>query len=96
MGYFYRQEFSPADKTFLTNLMEDLNEKISSIFLENYLNQAKGYGFVPSNINHTHALLNLFIFEKAIREIRKFIQTEPESLIVPVKALQKIKNQTTV
>ncbi len=96
MGYFYRQEFSPTDKTFLANLMENFNEKLSSVFLESYLNQAKGYGFIPSNVSHTHALLNLFIFEKAIREIRKFIQNEPESLITPVKALQKIRNQITV
>ncbi len=92
-AYIYRKEFSPADESYLNTLMEEWFEKLSSTFLDAYLDEAKNYGFIPENIEHTHALLNLFIFEKAIQEIRKFITIQPESLVVPIRALKKIRQQ---
>ena len=95
MGYSYRKEFSPADESYLNTLMEKWFEKLSTTFLDAYLDDAKNYGFIPENSEQTQALLNLFIFEKAIQEISKFITIQPESLVVPIGALKKIRQEIT-
>ncbi|MFO8068048.1 MAG: maltose alpha-D-glucosyltransferase [Bacteroidales bacterium] len=90
-GYFNRKEFVPANDNFLQLLTEKWYEKISETFLDSYIKEANNCGFMPEKTEQINKLLNLYIFEKAIKEIRVFMDEEPESLTIPIKALQKIK-----
>ncbi|TVQ93004.1 MAG: maltose alpha-D-glucosyltransferase [Bacteroidetes bacterium] len=92
-AYFYRKEFVPVNDNYLRPLIARWYHEVSSLFLKSYLDEASLYSFIPENRAHTLNLLNLFIFEKAIRELRIFLNEEPESLNIPVKAFELIKNQ---
>ena len=92
-GYFRRKEFVPVNENFLRPLLDIWYQKVADTFLDGYLETAANYGFIPKNAESTRELLNLFVFEKAIQEIRKFASDKPEHLIIPIKALQKIRSE---
>jgi len=91
MGYFHRKEFVPINDDYLTPLMEKWHAKVTTAFLDGYIEVAHDYGFLPKDRGDTIELLNIFTFERAVHELRKFAQKEPASLIVPIKALQKLR-----
>ena len=90
-GYFFRKEFVPVDEQYLRRLVERWYEKVYETFVNGYVKEARGSGLIPDNDQHIQNLLSLYIFEKAIREIGNFMEKEPRSLIIPVKALHRIK-----
>ncbi len=51
----------------------------------------RGKGLIPDDPEQAHALLKLFMLEKAMDEMRHFAVKNPESLIIPLKAMQKIR-----
>jgi maltose alpha-D-glucosyltransferase / alpha-amylase len=91
IGYFHRKEFVPINDDYLTPLMETWHAEVSSAFLDGYIEVAGDFGFIPKDRKDTIELLNLFTFERAVHELRKFAQKEPESIMVPIKALQKLR-----
>jgi maltose alpha-D-glucosyltransferase / alpha-amylase len=91
IGYFHRKEFSPVNNNFLRPLIGRWYDVVSETFLGGYALAAKTSGMIPEDDNQTGQLLDLFIIEKGIREIRHFITREPASLMIPIHALQKIQ-----
>ncbi len=91
MGYFQRKEFVPVNGNYLRPLLDKWYDMVSSALLDGYLQEAQNYRFIPRDKEQVHELLNLFTFERAVMEIRKFAHTQPWSLIIPVKALSRIK-----
>ncbi len=89
-GYMQRKEFVPVNDDLLLPLMERWYDMISRNFIDGYISEATQYNFVPKQREEIIELLNLFIFERAMQEIRNFAQYEPTSIIVPVKTLQKL------
>jgi maltose alpha-D-glucosyltransferase / alpha-amylase len=89
-GYLHRTEFVPVNDNFLIPLMDKWNEMVSYAFLKGYMTQAKTFNLIPKNEQEITELLNVFIFERAMQEIRRFSQHDPSSLTVPVKNLQKL------
>lgn len=90
-SYFYRKEFVPVNDNFLRPLMDRWHAMVSKAFLKGYREETKDYGFIPQCPNKTKELLNIFVFEKAIQEIRKLAKKQPSHVIVPVKILLKLK-----
>lgn len=90
-GYFYRKEFVPVNDNYLRPLMDRWYTMVSDTFLKGYREEAKDSGFIPQCPNKTKELLNIFVFEKAILEIRKFAEKQPSHLVIPIKVLQKIQ-----
>ncbi len=91
-AYIYRKEFVPVNANYLRPLVKKWYERVSEVFLSAYIEQAKGTGFVPADPVQTSSLLNMFIFEKAVREIAGFIEDEDKkSLLIPLKSIQRIK-----
>lgn len=88
-GYYQRKEFVPVNENYLRPIMQKWFEKITQTFLDAYLAEAKTGGFIPKDPQQTQNLLNLFMFEKAVMEIRNFLDNEPESVIIPVNTLSK-------
>jgi maltose alpha-D-glucosyltransferase / alpha-amylase len=91
-GYFHRKEFVPVDENFLKPLVERWYEKVFETFTSAYVAEARKTGLIPGSDRHVGDLIDLYIFEKAVREIGNFIENEPRSLIIPVKALRRIKD----
>ncbi len=93
IGYFRRKEFVTVDDNYLRPLLGKWVEMVSNTFLKEYTQVLKGSDIIPSCSSQIENVLDLFIFEKAIQELTKFIVNEPESLIIPIKALRKIKTR---
>jgi len=92
-GYFHRKEFVPVDENFLKPLVERWFEKVFGTFTSAYVAEARKTSLIPGSDQHVGDLIDLYIFEKAVREIGNFIDNEPRSLIIPVKALRRIKDR---
>jgi maltose alpha-D-glucosyltransferase / alpha-amylase len=90
MGYIRRTEYTHMDKQYLTTLMDRWFEVVSETFLDGYFSVAGNERFIPRNKETARELLNMFIFEHAIQEVRRFATKEPESLTVAVNALRSI------
>jgi maltose alpha-D-glucosyltransferase / alpha-amylase len=90
IGYFHRKEFSPVNNNFLKPLMDKWYAVVSETYLRGYTQAARNSGMIPEDEKKIHQLLDLFIIEKAFREIRQFMLHEPDSLSIPVNALEKI------
>lgn len=90
-GYFNRKEFATANENFLRPMIDQWYKKVSDKYLAAYMNAASGKGLIPVSHEHSEKLLELFILEKAIREIQQFLDKEPSSLIIPLNALEKIR-----
>ena len=90
-GYFFRKEFVPVDENFLRPLVERWYEKVKVTFISAYAGEARQSGLIPGDDKKMHHLLDLFLFEKAVREIQNFVKNDPRLLIIPVKALQRLK-----
>ncbi len=93
IGYFRRKEFAPEDENYLRPLIDKWLEKVSRTFFTAYTKQAREFGLIPENQKQTEDLLNVYIFEKAVKELRNFAQNEPQYTIIPIKAMQRIENQ---
>jgi maltose alpha-D-glucosyltransferase / alpha-amylase len=89
-GYFHRKEFMPVDENFLRPLLDNWYEIISTAFLNGYFRKANQEKFIPENREEAMELLNLYIFERSVQEIRRFAEHDHASLIVPVKSMRKI------
>lgn len=90
-GYQRRKEFIPVNDNYLRPLMDSWYDKVSESFLKGYKNQAFEAGLLPASNMQINELLNIFIFEKAVKELQRFIAIQPEALEVPLKALKKIR-----
>ncbi len=90
MGYFFRKEFIPVDNNYLRPLLEKWYEKVAETFIQSYVKSIDIKGLVPENKEHFDSLLNLYIFEKAVKEINYFLEFEHSSLLIPIKALDKM------
>jgi maltose alpha-D-glucosyltransferase / alpha-amylase len=93
IGYFRRKEFVPVNGNYLRPLKDQWFDKVSDTFLKGYLEETAKYGFLPSDKDQIDNILNLFVFEKAIRETHNFIVNEPESILIPIKTLQTLKKK---
>ncbi len=93
VGYFFRKEFIPVDDNYLRPLLEKWYSKVADTFIKSYVDSVDMEGLIPEKKEHFDSLLNLYIFEKAVKEIRYFLEFEPSSLLIPLKALDKIRKR---
>ncbi len=91
LSYFNIKEFVPVNDNYLRPLMEKWFKKVKHTFIDAYIQEVGGAQFIPADKKQTMQLLNLFVFEKSIQEIKKFADNEPESLIIAAKALHQVK-----
>ncbi len=90
-GYFVRKEFVPVDSYYLRTLLEQWYQKIASTFLDEYLSNIHPAGIIPADDEQRQNLLNFYMFEKAVQELKHFVNYEPDSLVIPLKILQKLR-----
>lgn len=90
-GYFLRKEFVPVDTNYLRPCLERWYQKVSKTFLKSYCQHLKDKAIIPDDQHTFEDLLNLYMFEKAVQELHSFVDHEPESAVIPLKILQKLK-----
>jgi maltose alpha-D-glucosyltransferase / alpha-amylase len=90
-GYLHRKEFVPVNANFLRPLAAHWFQRVSHAFLDGYLPAMEGKGLIPAEEEQVRGLLNIYMLEKAVEELRIFAQREPESLVIPIKALEKLR-----
>lgn len=90
-GYLKRKEFIPVNDNYLRPLIEEWYQRVSATFVDGYMRTAGNSGFLPQSRQQVDDLLNLFIFEKSVHEVRNFLVNQPEALIIPLKSLERIK-----
>jgi maltose alpha-D-glucosyltransferase / alpha-amylase len=93
IGYFRRKEFVPVDDNYLGPLKDKWYDKVSRVFVKAYIAESKKSGLLPEDRSLIEKLLNLFEFEKAVRELENFSKNEPHSVIIPLKTLQEVKRK---
>ena len=60
-------------------------ERTSQAFLDGYAES--GVGSYPENEEHARALIELFTLEKALREIRRELDSRPDQVGIPIRGL---------
>jgi maltose alpha-D-glucosyltransferase / alpha-amylase len=89
-GYFNRREFLPVNENYLEPLVEQWYAVVSGTFVEAYNNSLVDSGLIPADQGQARNLLNIFLFEKAVGELGNFFANQPTSLIIPLKAIQRL------
>ncbi len=90
-GYFHRKEFVPVDTFYLRRLVEEWYSKVAKTFMDSYVKTISSAGIIPNDETVRTNLLNVYMFEKAVQELKYFVEYEPELLVIPLKILQKIR-----
>jgi maltose alpha-D-glucosyltransferase / alpha-amylase len=92
-GYLYRKEFVPVNEGFLQPLIESWCNRVTDVYLDSYFSAMNAKGLIPDDLQLSRKLLNLFLLEKAVEELKAFYDHQSANIIIPVKALQKISKQ---
>ncbi|MGZ5595013.1 MAG: maltose alpha-D-glucosyltransferase [Usitatibacter sp.] len=62
-------------------------------FIEGYLKSAQGLASVPADPESFHALVDLFLLEKALYELRYEIANRPDWIAIPARGLTELAGQ---
>ena len=81
-----RPELAPI----LEPLLDPLYRALSSVFLHAYLERAGNAEFIPSDRSRIEKLLEAFLLEKALYEIRYEMDNRPEWILTPLKGIRNI------
>ncbi len=79
-----------ADRSRLRPWAAKWLELASSSFLDGYLATAKGASFLPEQPEHSQALLDAFLFDKAVYEIGYELNYRPDFLPIPLGAAARM------
>ncbi|HSK08585.1 MAG TPA: maltose alpha-D-glucosyltransferase [Vicinamibacterales bacterium] len=63
---------------------------VSAEFLRSYLDTARDASFLPHDRNSLHALLRVFLLEKALYELRYELNHRPDWLAIPLAGIHEI------
>jgi maltose alpha-D-glucosyltransferase / alpha-amylase len=89
-GYALRKEFVPVDDNYLRPLLDQWYVHVSKVFVKTYAEAAAPGQIIPENIEQVSALINIYMLEKAVQELKYFIQNDPDSMIIPLRMLEKL------
>ena len=73
---------------FLEPLAAPICKALGSVFLRAYLERCGGAEFIPSDPEKIKILLEAFLFEKALYEVRYEMDNRPDWLYVPLKGIR--------
>jgi maltose alpha-D-glucosyltransferase/alpha-amylase len=96
MGYFKHKSQIPEDSDILEPWLETWYDKIKSLFVDSYLQEAGSAIFIPKEKEQIDRLLDLFLIEKAVYEADYELNNRPDWLIIPLNGLKKITDNMLV
>jgi maltose alpha-D-glucosyltransferase/alpha-amylase len=80
----------PEDVAFLEPWAEAWSQRISQIFLEEYLATTRGASFVPKDPAAVKTLMEVLLLEKAAYEIVYELNNRPDWVILPARGIHSI------
>ncbi len=80
----------PVDRHHLGPLVQTWEKRVSEIFLKSYCDTIEGYTVWPSDPGAAERLINFFIIEKALYELRYEMESRPDWLAIPLFSLLRI------
>lgn len=89
-GYEQRKEFVPVDNMFLRPLLDEWYRNVSDVFIDKYTETIAGNAIIPSDRDQVNKMINMYLLEKSVQELKYFTGNEPESVLIPLKMLKKI------
>jgi len=90
-GYFSRMEFIPADAHHLLAILEQWYRRVVDKFLTAYTDTARSGNIIPGDEQQFQNLLNIYMYEKAVQELKLFMKDDPDCMVIPLKILEKIR-----
>ncbi|MFP4065111.1 MAG: maltose alpha-D-glucosyltransferase [Bacteroidales bacterium] len=93
-GYFSRMEFIPSDGYSLLTILELWYHRVADRFLSAYMDTARPADLIPGNEKQFQDLLNIYMYEKAVHELKLFMQDDPDYMVIPLKILQRIRRDS--
>jgi maltose alpha-D-glucosyltransferase/alpha-amylase len=85
----------PEDVAFLEPWAEAWSQRISQIFLEEYLVTTRGASFVPKDPTAVKTLMEVLLLEKAAYEIVYELNNRPDWVILPARGIHSILKSDT-
>jgi len=89
-GYEQRKEFVPVDNMFLRPLLDEWYRNVSDVFIDKYTETIAGNAIIPADRDQVNKMINMYLLEKSVQELKYFTGNEPESVLIPLKMLKKI------
>jgi len=83
-------DFRPEQLPVLKPLARGWVFWVSVAFLESYLQASRTGGFVPNNVEELKNLLDLYLLEKAVYELRYELNNRPDWVPVPIQGIIEI------
>jgi maltose alpha-D-glucosyltransferase/alpha-amylase len=85
----------------LTSINNDYNMKypirwfhyISGFLVNSYIGNAKGEKFVPTNRNDFNNLLEIFLLERCLTELRYELERKPANIGIPIRLIRYVCDQ---
>ncbi len=90
-GYVLRKEFVPIDDNYLRPLLDQWYRNVSKVFVKAYTEAVAPGRIIPANEEQVHDLINIYMLEKAVQELKYFIQNDPASMVIPLRMLEKLR-----
>jgi len=90
-GYFSRMEYIPADAHHLLAILEQWYRRVVDKFLTAYTDAARSGNIIPEDGQQFQNLLNIYMYEKAVQELKLFMKDDPDCMVIPLKILEKIR-----
>ena len=90
-GYFSRMEFVPSEGHQPLEVLEQWYNRVAEKFLAAYTDTAHTGNIIPDDGQQLRNLLNVYMYEKAVQELKVFMREDPECMVIPLKVLQKIR-----
>jgi maltose alpha-D-glucosyltransferase / alpha-amylase len=67
---------------------------VSVAFLESYLEASRSGGFLPNDLEELKNLLNLYLLEKVVYELRYELNNRPDWVSVPIQGISELLHST--
>ncbi len=95
-AYTMRREFLPASEKQMHSLLDQWYSNVSSVFVREYLETAMEAGIVPKSVEKAKELINMYMLEKAVQELKFFVGSDPGSAFICLRMLVKLRDQKTI
>jgi maltose alpha-D-glucosyltransferase/alpha-amylase len=92
-GFLRNHAYQGEDKELLEKWLEIWSHQISRIFFRSYLRTVDKAEFLPQDQEQLNLLLNAFLLEKAVYEVRYELNNRPPWTIIPLKGISTIMEQ---
>lgn len=87
--------FPQNDTQQLQQLIEPWYERVCRVYMKAYLENVGGADFVPKNKDDIRTLLDTFLFEKAVYELRYEMNNRPEWILIPIHGIKSLLSMET-